>query len=163
MELTWVMNRTGPKISVLALVSIWAFSKGRSDSLVSGHVGRSADDGRADPVALCKAFDLRVSPIQQDLRSLVHGSLDQSLDTLLGCGRDDWSAAMVSTIFWSRRTSQTHTSVEGSKPLPTFSLLARSTSSGTQLDDSPTVITVGQRGRQVSRKLVSQAESAMHR
>lgn len=69
--------------------------------------------------------------MRPSIRSFAAGEMTGPLH-----GVNDWLRGTDAQKDW------THTSVEGSKPLPTFNFAARSTSSGTQLDDSPTVITI---------------------
>lgn len=49
-------------------------------------------NGRPNPVAIFKAVNLGISPIEQDLGTFLDGFSDETGDPLLGSGRDDWSA-----------------------------------------------------------------------
>lgn len=60
--------------------------------LVAVHLGRGLKNGRADKVAIGKAGDRWVPPVEQDPAALVFARLDQALDLLSGGGRDERAA-----------------------------------------------------------------------
>ena len=47
-----------------------------------------ADDGGTHKVAVLVTLDLDPAAVQEELRALVHATLDQTADSLLGLGRD---------------------------------------------------------------------------
>lgn len=63
--------------------------------LVGPHVGRSLDDGGADPVAVGEFGHLVTTTVKKNLTALLLGGSDKALDTSLGGGRDDRTAEVV--------------------------------------------------------------------
>lgn len=64
----------------------------RVNSLVSGIVDTSSENGRSDPVTLLQSTDLGFTTVQQDLGTFLDGFGDETRDPLLGRWGDDWSA-----------------------------------------------------------------------
>lgn len=59
-----------------------------------------ADDGGTHKVAILVTLDIDVSAIQKQLSSLIHTTLDQTADSLLGLGRDQRPNICTRLVSW---------------------------------------------------------------